>query len=107
MKTNYDIKLGVSLYSYQDNYDFHRYDIEGCIAAAAGAGVFLCTVFLRVSGFGRRVDDLTVPADFAFRRFIGFAQVPLDHKSRLMLREHHITDISQRRAYDQHRRHRA
>ena len=38
MKTNNDIKLGVSLYSYQDNYYFHRLDVEGCIAAAAGAG---------------------------------------------------------------------
>ena len=38
MKTNFDIKLGVSLYSYQDNYYFHKHDLEGCIAAAAGAG---------------------------------------------------------------------
>lgn len=38
MKTNHDIKLGVSLYSYQDNYYFHKYDLEGCLAAAAGAG---------------------------------------------------------------------
>ena len=45
MKTNYDIKLGVSLYSYQDNYYFHRYDLEGCIAAAAGAGAEGVEVF--------------------------------------------------------------
>ena len=38
MRTNYDIKLGVSLYSYQDNYYFKRLDAEGAIAAAAGAG---------------------------------------------------------------------
>ena len=38
MRTNYDIKLGVSLYSYQDHYYFKRLDAEGCIAAAAGAG---------------------------------------------------------------------
>lgn len=38
MKMNYDIKLGVSLYSYQDNYYFHKHDLEGCIAAAAGSG---------------------------------------------------------------------
>ncbi len=38
MQNNADIKLGVSLYSYQDNYYFHRYDLEGCIAAAAGSG---------------------------------------------------------------------
>lgn len=45
MKTNYDIKLGVSLYSYQDNYYFHRHDLEGCIAAAAGAGAEGVEVF--------------------------------------------------------------
>ena len=45
MKTNYDIKLGVSLCSSQDNYYFHRYDIEGCIAAAAGAGAEGIEVF--------------------------------------------------------------
>ncbi len=38
MTTNHDIKLGVSLYSYQDSYYFHKHDLEGCIAAAAGAG---------------------------------------------------------------------
>lgn len=38
MKMDYDIKLGVSLYSYQDNYYFHKHDLEGCIAAAAGSG---------------------------------------------------------------------
>lgn len=38
MTSHHSIKLGVSLYSYQDNYYFHRYDLEGCIAAAAGSG---------------------------------------------------------------------
>lgn len=38
LKTNHDIKLGVSLYCYQDNYYFHKYDLEGCLAAAAGSG---------------------------------------------------------------------
>ncbi|MBR2782170.1 MAG: TIM barrel protein [Oscillospiraceae bacterium] len=45
MKTNYDIKLGVSLYSYQDNYYFHRLDLDGCLAAAAGAGAEGIEVF--------------------------------------------------------------
>lgn len=45
MKTNHDIKLGVSLYSYQDNYYFKRFDLEGCIAAAAGAGAEGIEVF--------------------------------------------------------------
>ncbi len=40
-----DIKLGVSLYSYQDNYYFHKHDLEGCIAAAAGAGATGFEVF--------------------------------------------------------------
>lgn len=35
---NDNIKLGVSLYSYQDSYYFHKQDLEGCIAAAAGSG---------------------------------------------------------------------
>lgn len=38
MKKDHDIKLGVSLYSYQDNYYFGKHNLEGCIAAAAGAG---------------------------------------------------------------------
>ena len=45
MKTNHDIKLGVSLYSYQDNYYFKKFDLEGCIAAAAGAGAEGIEVF--------------------------------------------------------------
>lgn len=45
MRTNHDIKLGVSLYSYQDNYYFHKHDLEGCIAAAAGAGAEGIEVF--------------------------------------------------------------
>lgn len=45
MKTNHPIKLGVSLYSYQDNYYFHKHDLEGCIAAAAGAGAEGIEVF--------------------------------------------------------------
>lgn len=45
MSKNNDIKLGVSLYSYQDNYYFHRLDLEGCIAAAAGAGATGIEVF--------------------------------------------------------------
>lgn len=45
MKTNHPIKLGVSLYSYQDNYYFHKHDLEGCIAAAASAGAEGIEVF--------------------------------------------------------------
>jgi sugar phosphate isomerase/epimerase len=45
MKTNHDIKLGVSLYSYQDTYYFHKHDLEGCLAAAAGAGAEGIEVF--------------------------------------------------------------
>lgn len=45
MKTDYEIKLGVSLYSYQDTYYFHKQDLEGCLAAAAGAGAEGIEVF--------------------------------------------------------------
>lgn len=45
MDANHQIKLGVSLYSYQDNYYFHKHDLEGCIAAAAGAGAEGIEVF--------------------------------------------------------------
>ncbi len=45
MSKNNDIKLGVSLYSYQDNYYFGRQDLEGCMAAAAGAGATGIEVF--------------------------------------------------------------
>ncbi len=45
MKTNHEIKLGVSLYSYQDTYYFHKQDLEGCLAAAAGAGAEGVEVF--------------------------------------------------------------
>jgi len=45
MKTNHDIKLGVSLYSYQDNYYFKKHDLEGCICAAADAGAEGIEVF--------------------------------------------------------------
>jgi len=45
MKTNHEIKLGVSLYSYQDTYYFHKLDLEGCIAAAAGSGAEGIEVF--------------------------------------------------------------
>ena len=45
MKIENDIKLGVSLYSYQDNYYFHKHDLEGCLAAAAGAGATGIEVF--------------------------------------------------------------
>ncbi len=45
MKTNNDIKLGVSLYSYQDHYYFKKLDLEGCLAAAAGAGAEGVEVF--------------------------------------------------------------
>jgi len=45
MKTTNKIKLGVSLYSYQDSYYFGRQDLEGCIAAAAGSGAEGIEVF--------------------------------------------------------------
>lgn len=38
MRTNNDIKLGVSLYSYQEAYWRRSLDLEGCLTAVAGAG---------------------------------------------------------------------
>ena len=35
MRTNNDIKRGVSLYSYQDHFYFRKLDLEDCIAAVA------------------------------------------------------------------------
>lgn len=45
MKEENNIKLGVSLYSYQDNYYFKKYDLEGCLAAAAGTGATGIEIF--------------------------------------------------------------
>lgn len=45
MRTSHDIKLGVSLYSYQDQYYFKKHDLEGCICAAADAGAEGIEVF--------------------------------------------------------------
>ena len=36
MRTNHDIKRGVSLYSYQDNYYLRKMTLEDCVAAVAG-----------------------------------------------------------------------
>lgn len=38
MRTNKDIKLGVSLYSYQEEYYHRKMDLEDCLAAVAGVG---------------------------------------------------------------------
>lgn len=45
MKTDHKIKLGVSLYSYQDAFYFHKMNLEDCIAAAAGSGAEGIEVF--------------------------------------------------------------
>ncbi|MBR2782502.1 MAG: TIM barrel protein [Oscillospiraceae bacterium] len=94
MKTNYDIKLGVSLYSYQDNYYFHRHDLEGCIAAAAGAGAEGIEVF----------SDAMIPewpyvSDAWIDKWNGWMQrydvepVCLDHFSdRMMWHDKQLTD---------------
>ncbi len=38
MRTNHDIKLGVSMYSYQEAFFHRKLDLEGCLTAVAGAG---------------------------------------------------------------------
>lgn len=94
MEKNYDIKLAVSLYSYQDNYYFKRYDLEGCIAAAAGSGA---------EGFEVFADNMMpewpyVSDEFA-DRFLGLQErygikaVCLDHFSdRAMWKNRQLTD---------------
>lgn len=38
MRTDHDIKLGVSMYSYQEAFFLRKLDLEGCLTAIAGAG---------------------------------------------------------------------
>ena len=94
MTTNNDIKLGVSLYSYQDSYYFGKHDLEGCIAAAAGAGAEGIEVFS---------DAMIKEWPYVSDRFIdlwngwmyryGMTPVCLDHFSdRAMWHDKELTD---------------
>lgn len=94
MKTNHDIKLGVSLYSYQDNYYFKRFDLEGCIAAAAGAGAEGIEVFsdamIREWPY---ISDAFVDKWNGWMERYGVEPVCLDHFSdRAMWHDKQLTD---------------
>lgn len=94
MKTEHDIKLGVSLYSYQDNYYFHKHDLEGCIAAAAGAGAEGIEVFadsmIREWPY---VSDAFVDKWNGWMERYGVEPVCLDHFSdRAMWHNRQLTD---------------
>lgn len=91
---NQDIKLGVSLYSYQDNYYFHKHDLEECIAAAAGAGVDGIEVFadsmIREWPY---VSDAFVDRWNGMMTRYGIEPVCMDHFSdRAMWHDRQLTD---------------
>ena len=94
MKTNYDIKLGVSLYSYQDNYYFHRHDLEGCIAAAAGAGAEGIEIFSdSMIEEWPYISDAFVDRWFGMMDRYGVEPVCLDHfADRAMWKNKQLSD---------------
>ncbi|MBS5523945.1 MAG: TIM barrel protein [Clostridiales bacterium] len=94
MKTNHDIKLGVSLYSYQDNYYFRRFDLEGCVAAAAGAGAEGVEVFSdAMIDEWPYVSDAFVDRWYGMMNRYGVNPVCLDHFSdRAMWHDRQLTD---------------
>lgn len=94
MKTNHDIKLGVSLYSYQDSYYFGKQDLEGCIAAAAGSGAEGFEVFADAM-----IDEWPYVSDAFIDRWNGMLKryditpVCMDHFSdRAMWHDRQMTD---------------
>lgn len=91
---NYDIKLGVSLYSYQDNYYFQKHDLEGCLAAAAGAGATGVEVFsdAMISEWPYVSDAFVDQWNGMMMRY-GLEPVCLDHFSdRAMWHNRQLTD---------------
>ncbi|THF75222.1 sugar phosphate isomerase/epimerase family protein [Cohnella fermenti] len=94
MKTNRDIKLGVSLYSYQDNYYFHKHDLEGCIAAAAGSGAEGIEVFAdsMIAEWPYITDAFVDKWNGLMARY-GVEQVCLDHfADRAMWKNKQLSD---------------
>lgn len=91
---NYDIKLGVSLYSYQDSYYFHKHDLEGCIAAAAGSGAQGIEVFAEMMmPEWPYISDRFVDLWNGWMRRYGVEPVCFDHFSdRGMWKNKQLTD---------------
>ena len=93
MKTNNDIKLGVSFYSYQDNLYFQRHDLEGCIAAAAGAGAEGIEVFPETFEEWPFISDTFVDKWNGMMERYGIEPVCLAHFSdRAMWKNKHLSD---------------
>ena len=94
MSANQDIKLGVSLYSYQDNYYFHRLDTEGCIAAAAGSGATGIEIFAdTMIPEWPYVSDAWIDKWNGWMKRYGVEPVCLDHFSdRAMWHDKQLTD---------------
>lgn len=94
MKTAHAIKLGVSLYSYQDNYYFHKHDLEGCLAAAAGAGAEGIEIFAdAMIPEWPYVSDAFIDKWNGWMERYGLEPVCLDHFSdRAMWHDRQLTD---------------
>lgn len=94
MKTNHDIKLGVSLYSYQDNYYFHKHDLEGCLAAAAGAGAEGIEIFTEMMiPEWPYISDAFIDKYNGWMERYGLETVCVDHfADRAMHKNKHLTD---------------
>jgi sugar phosphate isomerase/epimerase len=89
-----NIKLGVSLYSYQDNYYFHKHDLEGCIAAAAGSGATGIEIFPEAMiPEWPYISDAFVDKWNGWMERYGVEPVCLDHFSdRAMWKNRQLTD---------------
>lgn len=88
------IKLGVSLYSYQDNYYFHKHDLEGCIAAAAGSGATGIEIFPEAMiPEWPYISDAFVDKWHGWMERYGIEPVCLDHfADRAMWKNRQLTD---------------
>ena len=94
MKTNHDIKLGVSLYSYQDNYYFHKHDLEGCLAAAAGSGAEGIEIFPEMMiPEWPYISDAFLDKYYGWMERYGLETVCVDHfADRAMHKNKQLTD---------------
>ncbi len=80
MKTNHDIKLGVSLYSYQEAFWRGDLDLEGVLTAAKGAGAEGVEIFgeAMIPGFPFVSDEFLAKWQFLLRN-IGLEPVAYEH----------------------------
>ena len=94
MNNENDIKLGVSLYSYQDNYYFQKHDLEGCLAAAAGAGATGVEVFPdQMIQEWPYISDAFADRWYGLMERYGLETICVDHFSdRAMWHDRQLTD---------------